>query len=490
MAQWTKNLDVPAEGDLPVFVRIAKAITDDIRRGRLRAGDALPGSRPLASSLGVHRNTVLAAYRELAAEGWITTAEAKGTFVASDIPKPARVAAGAPAIAARTAFELPRDDEELDMHAVAADARLRGAKGIMTLGGGVPDVRLLPAVELARAMRRVLGQRATTALSYGDPQGPLPLRESLATMLAATRGIPAGPEHVLVARGSQMGIDLVARTLIRPGDRVLVEAMGYWPAWAALRRAGAVLVPVPVDAHGIDIAAVTRVVSEGTVRGLYVTPHHQFPTTVTLAPARRLALLALAKAHRFFILEDDYDHEFHYEGRPIQPLASVDTHGVVVYVGTLSKVLAPGLRLGFVVAPTPLVERLAWTRRFIDRQPDQVLGLALADLLEDGSIQRHVRRAKRIYAERRAELASLLAKHLSSELTFTLPHGGTAIWAKVNGLSIDAWATRALDHGLVLQPARQFAFDGRPRPFVRLGFAQHDAREAKEAVRRLTASRS
>ena len=489
MAQWTTTLDVPREGELPVFVRIAAAITDDIRRGRLRAGDALPGSRPLATSLGVHRNTVLAAYRELGAEGWITTAEAKGTFVAADIPRPARSAAGAPTIAVRPAYDLPAGDEQLDAHAVAADARLRGAKGVMTLGGGVPDVRLLPADELARAMRRVLKQKAVAALSYGEPQGPLALRASLATMIAATRGIPAGPEHVLVARGSQMGIDLAARTLIRPGDRVLVEAMGYWPAWAALRRAGAVLVPVPVDAHGIDVAAVTRLVGEGNVRGLYVTPHHQFPTTVMLAPARRLALLALAKAHRFWILEDDYDHEFHYEGRPILPLASADTHGVVVYVGTLSKVLAPGLRLGFVVAPTPLVERLAWTRRFIDRQSDQILGLALADLIEDGSIQRHVRRAKRIYAARRAELAALLAEHLGAELSFTLPNGGTAIWAKVHGVSADAWAARALERGLVLQPGRQFAFDGRPRPFFRIGFAQHDAKEAREAIRRLVSSR-
>jgi GntR family transcriptional regulator/MocR family aminotransferase len=210
---------------------------------------------------------------------------------------------------------------------------------------------------------------------------------------------------------------------------------------------------------------------------------------VTLAPARRLRLLELARERRMFVLEDDYDHEFHYEGRPVLPLASADVHGVVVYVGTLSKVLAPGLRIGFVVAPEPLLARLAAMRRIVDRQGDHLLERAVADMLEEGEIQRHIRRAKRIYTERRKRLARLLASRFASVLDFEVPSGGTAIWARVAGdVSVDAWATHAAELGLVLQTARHFAFDGKSRPFLRIGFAQHEERELREAIRRMEAA--
>ncbi len=495
MSTWTVAIDLetqPLGKTTPTFLRIARAISEDIRRGRLKAGDALPGSRTLATSLGVHRNTVLAAYRELVAEGWISSEEAQGTFVSSQIPDvaPRRFSARAAVareIALRVGYELgpPR------VAALPPSAPLpvppRGAlDGPLSLGGGIPDVRLVPAAELARAMRRVLKRRVLEVLSYGDPAGPPSLRAALATMATATRGVAARPENVLVTRGSQMGIDLTARALISPGDVVAVEALGYKPAWEALRASGARLVPIAVDAHGIDVDALARLCAEQRVRGVYVTPHHQFPTTVTLAPARRLRLLEIAREHRMFVLEDDYDHEFHYEGRPVLPLASADVHGVVVYLGTLSKVLAPGLRIGFVVAPEPLLVRLAAMRRVVDRQGDHLLENAVADMLEEGEIQRHIRRAKRVYAERRERLAAMLTSRFAGALSFKLPSGGTAIWTRVApDVSVDAWVSHAEELGLVLQGARQFAFDGKTRPFLRIGFAQHEEREAREAIRRM-----
>ncbi len=485
MARWTFALDLDAAGPgdaAPVFVRIARALADDIRRGRLRAGDELPGSRTLATSLGVHRNTVLAAYRELLAEGWIESAPARGMFVSSRLPDvvPRRFSARAPrpgAVASRAGYDLP----------ALAERDLPQAEELpMTLGGGVPDVRLVPAGELSRAIRRVLRRKAETVLSYGPPEGPRELRRALAAMLATTRGVAATEADVLVTRGSQMGIDLAARSLLAPGDVVAVEALGYRPAWAALRAAGATLVPVSVDQNGVDVEALERLTTTTRVRAVYVTPHHQFPTTVTLAPERRLRLLEVAAERRLVVLEDDYDHEFHYEGRPVLPLASADVHGVVVYVGTLSKVLAPGMRIGFVVAPPPVLERFASARRFVDRQGDQLLEHAVADLLDEGEIGRHIRRARRLYASRRATLSDLLTRELGDVLSFRLPSGGTAIWARVAaGVNVDAWASRAAELGLLLQVARRFAFDGKSRPFVRLGFAQHEPREAREAVRRL-----
>lgn len=494
MGAWTFTIDPGGREQAgPMFVRIARAIAADIRRGRLRAGDELPGTRTLAASLGVHRNTVLAAYRELVAEGWVTSTEARGTFVSPQIPDvaPRRFAPSAALtreIAPRAGFELGPPRVAPSGGRAPASQASHASPAPMSLGGGIPDVRLVPSSELARAIRRVLSRRGAEVLSYGEAAGPARLRDALAGMVAATRGVAARAENVLVTRGSQMGIDLVARALVAPGDTVAVEALGYRPAWEALRAAGAELVPVPVDAHGIDVDALERLREDRSVRlrGVYVTPHHQFPTTVTMAPARRLRLLELARQGRFFVLEDDYDHEFHYEGRPVLPLASADVHGVVVYVGTLSKVLAPGLRIGFTVAPEPLVERLAALRRTVDRQGDQLLEHAVAELLEEGEIQRHIRRAKRIYEARRAALAALLEARFGDALSFRLPGGGTAIWARVaRDLSADAWADGAARAGLVLQPARQFAFDGKSRPFLRLGFAQHDEREVKEAIRRM-----
>jgi GntR family transcriptional regulator/MocR family aminotransferase len=306
-------------------------------------------------------------------------------------------------------------------------------------------------------------------------------------MLASTRGLSVGAEDVLVTRGSQMALSLVARALLRPGDLVAVEELGYRPAWEAFRAAGATVVPVAVDADGLDVDALRRVAG---LRAVYVTPHHQYPTTVTLKAARRLALLSLARSRGFAIVEDDYDHEFHYDGRPVLPLASADRAGVVVYIGTLSKVLAPGLRAGYVVAPPAVLARVAAHRSLLDIQGDLATEAALAALLDDGELQRHVARVRRIYAARRDLLASTLHRAFGDALDFTVPTGGMALWARARArLDVDAWARRALDRGVSFYTGRRYAFDARPRPFLRLSFAWLDDRELEEAVRRMAAAR-
>ncbi|HEV8320630.1 MAG TPA: PLP-dependent aminotransferase family protein, partial [Myxococcota bacterium] len=304
--------------------------------------------------------------------------------------------------------------------------------------------------------------------------------------LSARRGLAADAGALVVTRGSQMALALVARALLRPGDVVAVEAYGYRPAWDALRLAGARLVPVPVDGEGLRVDLLE---SRRHVRAVYVTPHHQYPTTVGLSAARRLRLLELARARRMAVLEDDYDHEFHYEGRPVLPLASADRAGVVVYVGTLSKLLAPGLRIGFAVAPEPLLARVAALRTLTDRQGDLAVEAAVAELLEDGEVQRHAGRARRTYQARRDALAAALRAELGGALSFDLPAGGMALWAcTAPGVDADAWSARALARGVGLHPGRRFAFDGRARGALRLGFAAHDERTLREAVRRMAAA--
>lgn len=479
---WTPTVALLDDDTVPLFARIATAITEDVRRGRLRPGDTLPGSRPLAATLGVHRNTVLAAYEALRAEGWVETSAASATRVATALPirAPRRFDARAP-----VREGLP----ESPPYALgkAPPARAWGLpSGVIALYGGMPDVGIFPAHLLARAYRAALGRGRHALLDYGDPRGVPALRRALAEMLSSLRGVAAREDNVLVTRGSQQGIDLLARTLLGPGEVIAVEAMGYAPAWESFRATGAELVPLALDAQGVDVDALEALCARRTVRALYVTPHHQYPTGVTLASARRLALLGLAKRHRVCVIEDDYDHEFHYEGRPVLPLASADPDGVVAYVGSLSKLLAPGLRTGFVVGPVSLIEHLAARRSYVDRQGDHVTEAALATLLEEGEVARHAGRARRAYQARRDAFVEALGEYVGERLRYEVPRGGMALWAGVEGArGADALIDRAREAGVYLQRTRGMCFDGRDRPAVRLGFAGHEPEVLREAARRL-----
>jgi GntR family transcriptional regulator/MocR family aminotransferase len=308
-------------------------------------------------------------------------------------------------------------------------------------------------------------------------------------MLSATRGLAVTSDDLLVTRGSQMALHLVARALVSPGDVVAVEGLGYRPAWEAFAAAGATLIPLGVDEEGLRVDSLEKLVRLGPVRAVYVTPHHQYPTTAALAPGRRIALLDLARRARIAIVEDDYDHEFHYDGRPILPLASADDAGVVVYVGTLSKVLAPGVRIGYLAAPRPVLERVLASRTYVDRQGDHAIEWAVAELMDDGEVERHIRRSRREYMSRRGVLAECLTKTFGARLSFREPAGGTALWVRTAPtIDVAAWAKRALEKGVSIQPGQEFAFDGRARPYLRLGFAQLDADELREAVRRMASA--
>ncbi len=462
----------------PAFIAVSQWLSAEIRRGRLRPGGRLPSTRELGRALGFNRNTIVAAFAELAAEGWITTRPASGTFVSAALPaaRVRRLAAvpGGPGEAA--GFELGGAALQLP---AAPRPGVRFA-----LWGGIPDLRLVPSAALARAYRRALARSGERLLSYDAPAGLPELRERIAALVRDTRGISAGAEHVLVTRGSQMALYLLARCLLRPGDRVAVEELGYGPAWAAFRGAGAELVPLPVDEHGIDVARLTR---QKNIRAVYLTPHHQYPTTATLGMGRRLALLEHARRERIAIIEDDYDHEFHYDGRPILPLASADGGGVVIYLGTLAKVLAPGLRLGFVVAPATLVRELTALRAVVDRQGDHVLEAAVAELYDDDELGRHVRRMRRVYHARRDAFVSALERQLGKSLEFRVPAGGMALWVKSERSAV-AWHRRALALGVDFMSGPTFsdaATSSRFEHFARLGFARYRERELDEAVRRL-----
>jgi GntR family transcriptional regulator/MocR family aminotransferase len=353
----------------------------------------------------------------------------------------------------------------------------------LVLSGGHPDLRLLPLAELGRAWRRVLGRGARSAaggaiVDYGDPRGQAALRQALADWLRRRRGLDVDPAGLMVTRGAQQAIGLAVLSTVAPGARVAVEALGYGPAWSAIRLAGAVPVPVPVDDQGMVVDAL-----EGLdVSAVYTTPHHQYPTMVGLSPARRSALLAFAARRRIPVIEDDYDHEFHWTSAPRLPLARGDGTGQVLYVGTLSKALAPGLRIGFLVAPPAVIERAARYRTALDRQGDGVTERAIAELLQDGEIDRHISRMHKVYAARQQRTLALARATLGRPIV--APDGGLALWAES---PIDPVALRvaAAMRGVTFQIGADHTFDGRADPHLRLGFANLEEDELEIAFARL-----
>ncbi|HJW08101.1 MAG TPA: PLP-dependent aminotransferase family protein [Holophagaceae bacterium] len=467
------------EGGGPLFLTIARALIDDIRKGRLRPGDPLPGYRTLAESLDVSRNTVLAAYQELIAEGWVVSRPGGGSFVADPLPETL------PGIASRNAPTAPIGFD-LEGPSEPAAHPLRRGREVLAAMSGVPDARLLPMAAMARAYRGAMARIAKEGPVPEDPKGHLRLRTALASMLSSLRGFPADPANLLVSRGSQMALFLIAQALLRPGDRIAVEALGQRRTWEAFERSGARLMPLPVDAEGLVPEALEQLLAQGPLRALYLTPQHQYPTTATLAEPRRARILALAQKHRFAIIEHDYDAEFHYEGHPVMPLAAADRAGCVIFVGTLSKIFTSSVRLGFVHGPRPLIDRLSELRNAVDHQGDPALELALADLMEEGELQRHVHRMRRTYHARRDLLAQALARELGGAISFGVPHGGMAFWIRAaDGIDVDAWAVRALDRGVAFRPAREFEFQRRALPFLRLGFTSLREGEIQEAALRL-----
>lgn len=476
MRSWDLVLAVEPGSEAPLYQRIAAAVEVEVQRGRLRVGERLPSSRALADSLGVNRNTVVAAFEALRRVGVIEGRSTAGTFVANPRRRPERPS---PALG----FDLPAS--------LPTQQPAPRSPGTLLLLGGVPDLRLLPVRELGRAYARALrGARGRRALDYGDPAGTDRLRTALAELFARTRGLTTSPRGLAVVRGSQQGLYLTARALFAPGDRVAVETPGYPPTWAALRLAGAVPVPVPVDGEGLDVDALERRCAEGPLRAVVVTPHHQYPTTVTLSAARRTRLVDLARQRRLVVIEDDYDFEFHYDGPPVLPLAA-RAPDVVVYVATLSKTLAPGLRLGVVVGHPGVVARAVAVRSWIDAQGDALGENAVAELVEGGLLQRHARKALRACRARREALLDALGRHLPDAVA-TAPTGGMAVWCRVPGADTAAWAARAATVGVRVQAGGALSFDpatGATADTFRLGFAACTEAELDVAVARLASVR-
>lgn len=465
-------LQLDRDSAKPIFLNLASVIIREIERGRLKPGAPLPGTRALAKTLGVHRNTVDAAYQELIGQGWAVARASQGTYVADDLPDVLAPRSRERQTSPPVSVELPRVS--------------------LVFSDGAPDARIAPRVELARAFRRaVMAPSAPRWPSFGEPRGSLRLREALCDYLGSERGLVADPARVIITRGSQMSLFLAAKAVLRPGDVIAVEDPGYPLAWSAFRAADATVVGIPVDAHGASIEALEKLAErEPNLRAVYLTPHHQYPTTVTLSAARRLALLELVHRRNLVLIEDDYDHEFRFYGRPVLPLAASTQSAHIVYVGSLSKLLVPEVRIGYAIAAPKLIERMASVRQAIDRQGDLPLENAVATLIGEGELRRHARKSRQIYRARRERLAELLRKHLGTSAAFDMPTGGLAIWLRISeSIDVARWVRASEQAGLGVLGGATFAL--KPRHAInafRLGFGDLNEAELARAVTLLARS--
>ncbi len=455
---------------------IASSLRAAITRAQIAPGEQLPSSRDLADHFSVHRHTVSEALDSLVAEGWIEATPRRAFRVCLDLPLPANLAASN-----RTgAMTAPRWRFVRDGSALASPDPL-GVR--YPLHSATPDPRLLPCDELRAAYAGALrGRRRLDVFEMGDERGLPRLVRAISAFLRRTRGIVG--RELLLTHGSQEAIALIAQSMVGPGDVVAVEDPGYVPAWDAFRAAGARLVPIPVDDQGLDIDAMQRALRRTSCRMVYVTPARHYPTTVSLAAARRVALLDATARAGVPILEDDYDHEHHFRASPQPPLALEAPH--VIYVSTLSKAIAPGIRIGFVAAPSAVIERLVRVRRMGTRGNDGVTQAAIAAWIEDGGFERHLRRARQAYRVRRdAAFAAIEhAREAGCRVSCRLPDGGLALWTQWH--AVDTWelGLRARERGVLIVPERAMRVRTSPRPArgARIAFSRATADELRDAI--------
>lgn len=408
---WKLELEIDKKLGKAVYLQIADTIISDIRSGRLKAGDALPGSRNLAQTLKINRNTVVEAYQVLINEEWVISRERKGIFVSERLP---------------VLHERNADALHDSHHQQAISNGI-----VINFDDGHPDSKIAPVTELARAYRQIFAIKAKwQMMGYGNEHGDTEFRKMVSQMLNHQRGMHIHDNELSITRGSQMGMFLTAQALLNSGDLVIVEDPGYQPAWQAFEYAGAKLLSAPVDQEGISVEAVEKLLKQyHNIKALYITPHRQYPTTVTLSLARRLKLIELSNQYHITIIEDDYDNEFHFGYRPILPVSSFPELHNYVYIGTLSKVVAPALRIGYLATKNQeLLKKNGELRKIIDVHGDVIMEQAVLQLIKEDAIKKHIRKATVHYKNKRDFVFELLIKYMKDIADFTLPEGGLAFW--------------------------------------------------------------
>ncbi len=481
------NLFQPAS-NVPLYQALYAHMRAAILSGELKDGMKIPSTRTLADELNISRNTVLNAYRQLLAEGYLESREGSGTFVAHVLPD-LLLTAPHPDWRTPKTVRLSRAASPQPLFSECAKAQIAIAQPPSEGKLPRPFVPEAPALDAfpyqlwSRLVVRQARRMPVNTFVYQSSAGYRPLREAIAAHVAVSRQVHCVPDQVMIVPGSQGALDLAARMLIDAGDPVWMEDPGYPGVHGAFLGAGAHIVPIPVDDEGLVVDIGMERAPEA--RLVYLTPSHQFPLGVTMSLPRRLSLLDWAKRANAYILEDDYDSEFRFAARPLATLQGLDDAERVIYIGTFSKVLFPSIRIGYMILPPPLVDAALKVRRLIDIHSPMLEQAVLADFMVEGHFRRHLRRMRTLYAERRSVL---LEASRELPLEIDSPEAGIhCVGWLPEGTDDLKLVNKAADYDLNLTPISSFSIEPLPRKGLLLGYGGFAPREIKAGVRRLGA---
>ncbi|MDQ7969724.1 MAG: PLP-dependent aminotransferase family protein [Oxalicibacterium faecigallinarum] len=457
------DLQIDRALNAPMYLQICQRFKKAIEQGHLRAGDRVPAVRALATELNLARGTVDMAYRILTDEGYFQVRGAAGTVVSPTLPQ---------AVVSKPQVEIPKSSS-----AVIVDHDGKAPKPLQL---GLPALDAFPRKVWNRLVTHRLRGSEPMRLGYPNPQGFEELRERIATYLGVSRGVTCVPEQVFITTGLRTTLELTLSSLSSPGDAFWFEDPGYILARPFLQNAAVEVVPVPVDEHGLMVDEGRRL--SPYARFAMVTPSHQSPLGVTLSLERRMALLDWASNAGGWIIEDDYDSEFRYQGRPLPALKSLDKNDRVIYAGTFSKVMFPGLRLAYAVAPLSAVARFQAVSSNLNAGCPYLLQASVADFMAEGHFPRHLKKMRQLYAQRRAVMQQVFQKTLGDRVRIDLQPGGLHVLAKLAESENDiALAAQARDAGLAIHPLSRWYINAKPRQGLMMGFA--NVPDEKEALR-------
>ena len=481
-------LDEKNASAAPLYRQIYEAIRRAILSGKLVSGTRLPASRVLAKQLSVSRLTVVNAFEQLLAEGYLEGKTGAGTFVASKIPedllqiatieKKNKASETEPEKVKISKFARRLAETETRI------SRFPGISAAVPFKNGMTAVREFPFEIWEKIADRCFRQSRYKISGYGEPAGFRPLREAVAAHLAASRGVHCETEQIFITNGAQQALDLIARVLLEEGDKVWIEDPCYQEALGVFRAVGAQVCAVPVDAEGFDLASATE--RSATADLVYITPSHQYPIGVTMSLARRLSLLEWARKTRAWIIEDDYNSEFRYAGRPLASLQNLDQTGRVIYVGTFSKTIFPALRLGCMVVPKNLIEILRAARNSCDSHSTIFEQMILADFIAEGHFARHLRRMRTLYEKRQHFLIAEAEKELGGLLKVSKADSGMHLigWL-AEGFDEQKVALKAFEKNLNVMPLSSYCIENKLPAGLILGYTGFDEKEIKQGVRKL-----
>ncbi|MEM8895026.1 MAG: PLP-dependent aminotransferase family protein [Bacteroidota bacterium] len=484
MLPYKTILRLDTKSRTPKYLQITNEFIKHISQGTIAPGQKLPGSRQLSELLAVNRRTIISAYDELAAQGWVSIEPNRGCYVTEKLPlsKPEQ-------LTKVRSIKRENHSTHFSLDYETSDKPIDENYDFV-INDGYPDVRLAPLRDLAKNYSYIMNSSISrSVMSYKQKfLGDEVLRQELVKYLAETRSIHVDIDNIMITRGSLAAFHILFKTILQTDDQVAVGYPGFNEGHEAITLAGGQINPIPIDNEGLVVDELEKLCRSKLIRAVFIIPHHHYPTTVSLSAARRMQLLQLAEKFGFAIIEDDYDYDFHYSSSPILPLASTDYLGSVAYVGSLSKTLAPSLRIGFIVAPKKLIEAACHISRAIDSFGNTGMERAVAMLFRDGLIRRHLRKALQTYRERRDHFCALLENELGDYLNFNIPEGGLAIWTQLKRHNLQQLQEAGKVNHINIPNELGFCLSPFESGSMRIGFASMNLKEAQMLIEQLRRS--